>query len=211
MCGELVMPAVIAASLTNDLFSYEKEQKAAEEAGLSHVVNGLWVLMQEHKITLEEAKQLCRTRIKEEVSKYVQIIEETNARTDLSDDAKKYVELVQYSVSGNVVWSLQCPRYHSEKDFNERQKLRASHGVKRTIEPDTKASLIPTKRKASDLPDGASECSKRVDSKSPETISCNGIHVEDEDRKNHSAGSAEESSEPFNISISSVLDESVSR
>jgi hypothetical protein len=129
LCAELVMPAVIAASLTNDLFSYEKEYQAAQAAGLPDVINALWVLMSEHQISLEEAKAMCRVRIKEEVAQYARIVRETPSRNDLSGDAKRYIELMQYSVSGNVVWSLQCPRYHSDMQYNERQLLREKHGV----------------------------------------------------------------------------------
>ncbi|KAI0131551.1 hypothetical protein F4814DRAFT_445692 [Daldinia grandis] len=33
------------------------------------------------------------------------------------------------AVSGNVVWSLQCPRYHKDMQYNERQMLREKDGV----------------------------------------------------------------------------------
>jgi hypothetical protein len=131
ICAELVAPAVTAASLTNDLFSYEKEYEAAQVSELPDVVNALWVLMGEHKISLEEAKSLCRARIKEEVAQYARIVRETQSRTDLSSDAKRYIELMQYSVSGNVVWSLQCPRYHRNIHYNERQLLREKHGIEK--------------------------------------------------------------------------------
>jgi hypothetical protein len=129
ICEELVLPAVIAASLTNDLFSYEKEYEAAQTAGLPDIVNALWVLMREHSISLEEAKSQCRTLIKEEVAKYARTVKDAMSRDDLSRDAKKYIELMQYSVSGNVVWSLQCPRYHKNMQYNERQILREKYGV----------------------------------------------------------------------------------
>jgi ophiobolin F synthase len=125
------MPAVIAASLTNDLFSYEKEYEAAQAAELPDVVNALWVLMSEHKISLEEAKSMCRMRIKQEVAQYARIVKETQSRNDLSSDAKRYIELMQYSVSGNVIWSLQCPRYHRNIHYNERQLLREKHEIEK--------------------------------------------------------------------------------
>jgi hypothetical protein len=131
ICEELVLPAVVAASLTNDLFSYDKEYEAAQAAGLANVVNALWVLMQEHNISLEAAKDRCRSRIREEVYKYCNILKKVASREDLSSDTKKYLELMQYSVSGNVVWSLQCPRYHVDMEYNDRQLLRAKHGVAR--------------------------------------------------------------------------------
>ena len=101
ICKKLMLPAVIAASLTNDLFSYEKEFEAAQSTGSLSITNALWVLMNEHSITLEAAKLLCRARIKEEVAKYVQILQTLIHRNDLCSDSKRYIELMQYSVSGN--------------------------------------------------------------------------------------------------------------
>ncbi|KAK8067601.1 geranylgeranyl diphosphate synthase [Apiospora saccharicola] len=141
LCAELVMPAVVAASLTNDLFSYEKEYEATQAAGLTDVVNALWVLMGEHGISLDEAKALCRRRIKKEVAKYACVVNETRRRDDLSSDVKRYIELMQYSVSGNVIWSLQCPRYHKDMQYNQRQVLRETEGIanhpstQRLVEP----------------------------------------------------------------------------
>ncbi|KAI0846488.1 putative geranylgeranyl diphosphate synthase [Daldinia vernicosa] len=129
ICAELMLPAVITASLTNDLFSYEKEYEAAQAAGLPNVVNALWILMDEHHISLEDAKAKCRMRIKEEAAKYARIVRETMSRHDLSSDVKRYIELMQYTVSGNVVWSRQCPRYHKDMQYNERQILREKDGV----------------------------------------------------------------------------------
>jgi hypothetical protein len=110
---DLVMPAVKAASLTNDLFSYTKELIAAKESGKDDVTNGVWVLMKEHDLTEDDAKNLCRALIKEEVAIFVEVVKTIRDRADLSQHARKYVELMQYSVSGNVIWSRECPRYAS--------------------------------------------------------------------------------------------------
>ncbi|KAF2105873.1 fusicoccadiene synthase [Lophiotrema nucula] len=114
-CEQLVMPAVRAASLTNDLFSYDKERTAALAMGKGNVPNGIWILMREHSISLREAKTRCRKMIQAEVKKYVSTLEDVRLRSDLSEESKRYVELMQFSVSGNVVWSRECPRYHQAK------------------------------------------------------------------------------------------------
>ncbi len=85
--------------------------------------------MGEHSITADEAKILCRAKIKDAVAEYVQVVRETRIRTDLSLDLRKYVEALQYSLSGNVVWSLTCPRYHPEVSFNSRQLQWMESGV----------------------------------------------------------------------------------
>ncbi|KAI3326695.1 geranylgeranyl pyrophosphate synthase [Xylariaceae sp. AK1471] len=126
---ELLTPALIAASLGNDLFSYEKEYEDTMNAGLPDVVNAIWVIMGEHGCTEVEAKEICKERIRVENAKYVKVVKETRKRTDLCDDLKRYVEVMQYSLSGNLVWSIQCPRYNKGARFNELQLLRAKHGL----------------------------------------------------------------------------------
>ena len=124
-----MIPALIAASLTNDIFSYQKEYEDAKKAGHADVVNAVWIMMGETHISEEEAKLLCRKRIKEEIKRYVQTVEEVKIRNDISEDLRKYIEVMQYSLSGNVVWSLQCPRYHKNTNYNDLQLLRAKHGI----------------------------------------------------------------------------------
>ena len=129
LCAQLMRPAWIAAGLTNDLFSWEKEYQAAMRNGQPDVVNAVWVLMGEHSITGDQAKELCRQKIKVAVADYLQIVEENCNNTNISLDLRKYIVAMQYTLSGNVIWSLQCPRYHPEVQYNQLQLLRMKHGV----------------------------------------------------------------------------------
>ena len=122
-CNQLMRPAWIVAGLQNDLFSWEKEYQSAKRLGLKSVVNAIWVLMKEHDINVEEAKDTCRHIIKENVTKYLGVLEETKDNLDLSPDLRRYMEAMQYALSGNAVWSLICPRYHPTAKFNESQLL----------------------------------------------------------------------------------------
>lgn len=63
-CRELMRYAWMAASLTNDLFSWQKAYEASRRNGQPEVVNAIWVLMGEHSISMDEAKELCRSKIK---------------------------------------------------------------------------------------------------------------------------------------------------
>ncbi len=93
------------------------------------MINAIWVLMGEHSISVDKAKEFCMSKIKECVAKYRIVIEDTKKRTDLSLDLRRYLEAMQYSLSGNVVWSLLCPRYHAEANYNELQLSRMKHGM----------------------------------------------------------------------------------
>jgi len=129
LCAKLMRPAWIAAGLTNDLFSWEKEYEAAVKNGQANVSNAIWVLMGEHSITTEEAKTICRQKIKEAVAEYVEIVKLSRNDTSISLDLRRYIEAMQYSLSGNVIWSLSCPRYHPELEYNQLQLLRMKHGL----------------------------------------------------------------------------------
>lgn len=115
LCMQLARPGYAAISLSNDLYSWRKERKEAETAGLDYVFNAIWVIMRERKCTEEEALQVCKDEIKKYISEYDGIVE--NAKTDLnlSKDTQAYLEAVRYSHVGNLVWSIYCPRYHQEE------------------------------------------------------------------------------------------------
>lgn len=122
---ELLGPALITASLTNDLFSFEKER------GDANVQNAILVVMKEHSCSEEKARNICKEHIRIEVAKYVRVVKNTKTRTDLSDDTKRYIEVMQYTLSGNVAWSTQCPRYNAGAKWNESQLLRGQYGVEK--------------------------------------------------------------------------------
>lgn len=133
VCEQLCRSAWVTASLTNDLFSWPKEREAAIKAGQADVVNAIWVIMGEHKISEDDAKALCRKKIKENVAEYVHVVEKNKMRTDLSLDLRKYIESLQYSLSGNVVWSLRCPRYHPEILYSKSQREYMTNGIPRPL------------------------------------------------------------------------------
>lgn len=151
LCKRLMRPAWIVAGLTNDLFSWEKEYQASLEHGQTHVVNAIWVLMREHSFTVDQAKDFCKQIIKENVAEYLKTVEETRNDESLSLDLRRYVECMQYSLSGNVVWSLLCPRYHPAASYNESQLLRMKYGLKKYPIPsyrEDKASKIKIEGKS---------------------------------------------------------------
>lgn len=116
---------MITASLTNDLFSFEKERND------TNVQNAVLVVMREHGCSEEKAREICKERIRAECAKYVRVVKATKTRTDLSDDVKRYIEVMQYTLSGNVAWSTQCPRYNGGAKWNELQLLRGKYGVEK--------------------------------------------------------------------------------
>lgn len=103
LCAELCRPAWVILCLTNDLFPWPKEYNAAVEDKQPDVVNAIWVLMGEHSITTAEAEALCREKIKEAVAEYAQVVKEIRTRTELSLNLRRYIEALQYTLSGNYI------------------------------------------------------------------------------------------------------------
>ncbi|KAI0186244.1 isoprenoid synthase domain-containing protein [Xylaria flabelliformis] len=111
ICMEMARPGYAALGLTNDLFSWEKERHDAMAAGQDYVFNAIWVIMKEKSVTEAEAKIICCSEIEKYVSTFRQTVEETKHNSCLSKDLRTYLEAVLYSISGNLVWSIYCPRY----------------------------------------------------------------------------------------------------
>ncbi|KAI3329071.1 putative geranylgeranyl diphosphate synthase [Xylariaceae sp. AK1471] len=126
---QLANVAYLNLLLTNDLYSYQKEYEAAKSLGEEQLVNAVWVLMSEQCISEAEAKELCKEKIRQSVVDYRKIVQETNQRTDVSAETKRYIEALLYTMSGNLVWSIDCPKYHSSSTYNERQFHLAKNGV----------------------------------------------------------------------------------
>ena len=77
--------------------------------------------MHEHSISESEALLLCREKCREYVAEYVQKVRDNERNMELSDDSRRYIVAIMYSLSGNAVWSISCPRYHKEAVYNEFQ------------------------------------------------------------------------------------------
>jgi hypothetical protein len=110
-CFSLARPGYAGLSLVNDMYSWKKERKAAEDAGQDYVFNAIWVIMKERSVSEQEAIEICRERIVEEMAEFNHTIEKIN-ELGLSRDTVVYLQAVQYSYIGNLVWSIYCPRYH---------------------------------------------------------------------------------------------------
>jgi hypothetical protein len=108
-------------SLANDCHSWEREQKMASTSGQASVTNAFWVLMNKHSMSCDEAKRVCREKASQYAAEYVRVVETAKVRSDLCDDAKLLLERMTFAISGNIVWGLQCPRYHDDRALTAAQ------------------------------------------------------------------------------------------
>ncbi|KAK4235205.1 isoprenoid synthase domain-containing protein [Achaetomium macrosporum] len=121
MCLDLSRPFWLQTSLTNDYHSFHREMQEARAHGKSVVNNAIWVLMNKHSMTLDEANSVCREKAKEYAAEYLRVLEGVRARDDLCKDAKFLLETLQFGMSGNIVWGLQCLRYHDDRTLTPAQ------------------------------------------------------------------------------------------
>lgn len=126
-----MMPAWAAAALQNDIFSWDKERDAAKKYGHKEIVNAVWVLMGEHSISEEEAMSKLRDITKGYVADYVEITNRELGNEELSVDLRRYLQAVLWSLSGNAVWSITCPRYNPGEVYNESQLALMDWGEKK--------------------------------------------------------------------------------
>jgi fusicocca-2,10(14)-diene synthase/ophiobolin F synthase len=120
-CLELSQPSWLQNALANDWLSWDREYETATDNKQDFIKNAIWVLMNKHSITCDEAKAVCRDKAKQYAEEYAQIVRAAQARDDLCRDAKVYLDAQQFVTSGNIVWGLQSPRYNADIGLSPKQ------------------------------------------------------------------------------------------
>ncbi|PPJ52523.1 hypothetical protein CBER1_10250 [Cercospora berteroae] len=129
----LSRPCWAVIALQNDIFSWDKELEASKRKGASHVVNALWVIMEEHKVNLEKATEICKEESLKLIDEYMNNVRREQASKRLSRDSLIYLEALLWIISANAVWSLMAPRYYPELKYNELQLEMMERGVRETL------------------------------------------------------------------------------
>ncbi|KAF2967118.1 hypothetical protein GQX73_g6441 [Xylaria multiplex] len=101
---KLARPGYVVLGLTNDLYSWNKERKAAEMAGEDTVFNAIWVIIREKGVNEEEAKEICSDVIRKYMTDFTEMVEGALQDLSLSRDLRRYIEAVKLSCIGNL-WS----------------------------------------------------------------------------------------------------------
>jgi len=107
-------PCFIAASLANDFFSFDREYAELEDSEkLQTITNAVWLHMQWYDVDVDEAKRMtleATRRYEGQLLKNSAEFRQVNA--PVSDKLDRHLDALAYQIGGNVVWSLNCPRYH---------------------------------------------------------------------------------------------------
>jgi ophiobolin F synthase len=109
-----------ALSLANDFFSFDREYTEFKDSGKSQTLrNSVWLHMQWYNVDVADAKTMTLRATKRYEQEFLKSCEEFRQQNaPVSEKLDKYLDALAYQVSGNVVWSLNCPRYYTEYRYD---------------------------------------------------------------------------------------------
>lgn len=115
LLADIVRPCYASLALANDYFSFDREWEEAQLEGTERLTNAVWLYMRWTGADIPTAKNMVRDACNQYEDMFLQLCRR-ETRPDLlkSKRIDLYLQGLSYQVSGNVVWSLNCPRYHPE-------------------------------------------------------------------------------------------------
>lgn len=119
MAAPITRSCFAALGLVNDYFSfdvewdeYEREGKGQSNTAMTSLV---WLYMQWENLSIPQAKEKTKETVRRYEAEYYEKVEAfTSDREKCSTNLARYLKAQAYQISGNVAWSLRCPRYHPE-------------------------------------------------------------------------------------------------
>jgi hypothetical protein len=110
--GPIIRSCFAALALTNDYFSFDREM---DEADTSTLINSVSIVMRLQNVDISTAKEVIKKTIQKYEQEFLRRIEDYRHRSErVSEKIKQYLEAMTYKFSGNLVWSLNCPRYNPD-------------------------------------------------------------------------------------------------
>lgn len=113
-------PCYAALGLANDYFSFDREYAEFQGSGQSQTfTNSVWLHMQWHNVDVTAAKRMTveATRRYEDLF-LSQSAKYRHGNRPVLEKVDRYLDALAYQVSGNVVWSLNCPRYQPDHRYD---------------------------------------------------------------------------------------------
>lgn len=120
----IIRPCYAALGLANDYFSFDVEWEGYQQEQTSDkpqddkkaMTNLVWLFMHWRNVGIPEAKAMVRHVVNQYEQEFLQKMDAflTTGEGKGNVKLKDYLTAQAYQVSGDVVWSLRCPRYHPE-------------------------------------------------------------------------------------------------
>lgn len=119
MAAPITRPCFAALGLVNDYFSfdvewdeYQRERKTQSNTAMTSLV---WLYMQWENLSKPQAKEKTKETVRKYEAEYYEKVDAfTSDQEKCSNNLARYLKAQAYQISGNVAWSLRCPRYHPE-------------------------------------------------------------------------------------------------
>ena len=98
----------------NDIYSWNKELKAAEEGGKdsSHVVSAVRIISQEMNLPISASKRILWSYCRELELVHETMVAEQSKKFSCNSSLSSYIQGLEYLTSGNETWSRSSKRYH---------------------------------------------------------------------------------------------------
>lgn len=113
-------PCYAALGLASDYFSFDREYHKLQASGESQTLtNAVWLHMKWHNVDIVAAKKMVKQAIWRYERRYLDLCADHRRENGpLSNHIDRYLRALAYQISGNVVWSLNCPRYHPDRRYD---------------------------------------------------------------------------------------------
>jgi ophiobolin F synthase len=113
-------PGYAAMGLGNDYFSFDREYADFQRSGESQtIINSVWLHMQWYNLDVAAAKRMTVEATRRYEDLFLnQCAKYRHENSPVPEKVDKYLDALAYLISGNVVWSLNCPRYHPEHGYD---------------------------------------------------------------------------------------------
>jgi aristolochene synthase len=100
-------------SVVNDIFSWEKECKAAETGNIegSVLCSAVQVLMEETSLNVLATKRVLWQMVREWEAVHDQLVVDSSAVPGCTETERQYMKGLEFQMSGNELWSRTTPRY----------------------------------------------------------------------------------------------------
>jgi ophiobolin F synthase len=122
------MPCYAALGLANDYFSFDREYDEFQASGEAQTLtNSVWLHMKWHNVDILAAKKMVKQAIWRYERRFLDLCDEYRGEhSSVPGHVDRYLRALAYEVSGNVVWSLNCPRYHPDRRYDPNAGLEDS-------------------------------------------------------------------------------------
>ena len=117
----ITRPCYAALALANDYFSFDVEYEVFKSSPAETMTNAVWLFMHWDGASVAEAKDLVRVNTQKYERQFEHLRKESEG--SLSPKLRKYLLGLEYQVSGNVIWSLDNPRYHPDRNVYEHHMI----------------------------------------------------------------------------------------